>query len=57
MAEQRALKGAWRVTALLFVFMMINFADKAIVGLAGAQIMADMNLTPKQFGLIGSSFA
>lgn len=56
MAEQRALKGAWRVTALLFVFMMINFADKAIVGLAGAQIMADMNLTPKQFGLVGSSF-
>ena len=44
------------MTALLFVFMMINFADKVIVGLAGAYIMADMTLTPRQFGFVGSSF-
>lgn len=56
MVEQHTLKGAWRITALLFAFMMINFADKVIVGLAGAQIMADMKLTPREFGFVGSSF-
>jgi MFS transporter, ACS family, D-galactonate transporter len=49
-------KGAWAIVALLFFFMLINFADKAIIGLAGVPIMAELNLTPKQFGLVGSSF-
>ena len=49
-------KGAWGIVALLFLFMMINFADKAIIGLAGVPIMTELNLTPKQFGLVGSSF-
>ncbi|HMA89584.1 MAG TPA: MFS transporter [Burkholderiales bacterium] len=49
-------KGAWTITLLLFLFMMINFADKAIVGLAGVPIMQELNLTPRQFGLVGSSF-
>jgi MFS transporter, ACS family, D-galactonate transporter len=47
---------AWIIVALLFGFMMINFADKVIVGLAGVPIMTDLQLTPKQFGLVGSSF-
>jgi ACS family D-galactonate transporter-like MFS transporter len=56
MTEVRPEKGAWAVVALLFFFMMINFADKAIIGLAGVPIMTELNLTPKQFGLVGSSF-
>jgi ACS family D-galactonate transporter-like MFS transporter len=52
----RPLKGAWGMTALLFLFMLINFADKVVVGLAAQPIMKDLNLDPKQFGLIGSSF-
>jgi MFS family permease len=44
------------MTALLFLFMLINFADKVVVGLAAQPIMADLHLTPEQFGLIGSSF-
>jgi MFS family permease len=44
------------MTALLFLFMLINFADKVVVGLAAQPIMADLKLTPEQFGLIGSSF-
>lgn len=47
---------SWTIVALLFVFMMLNFSDKAIVGLAGVPIMQDMGLTPSQFGLLGSSF-
>jgi ACS family D-galactonate transporter-like MFS transporter len=47
---------SWTIVALLFLFMMLNFGDKAIVGLAGVPIMQDMGLTPSQFGLVGSSF-
>ena len=49
-------KGAWTVASMLFVYMMINFADKAIVGLAAVPIMKEMGLTPKEYGLLGSSF-
>ena len=56
MSDQRTSRKAWVMVALLFGFMMINFADKVIVGLAGVPIMTDLQLTPKQFGLVGSSF-
>ena len=56
MTEVRPEKGAWAIVILLFLFMLINFADKAIIGLAGVPIMTELNLTPKQFGLVGSSF-
>ncbi|MCG6207237.1 MFS transporter [Rhodopseudomonas sp. HC1] len=49
-------KGAWRITFLLFLFMVVNFADKIVVGLAGVPITRDLKLTPEQFGLLGSSF-
>jgi len=48
--------GAWTITTVLFFFMLINFADKTVVGLAAVPIMRDLNLTPRQFGLLGSSF-
>jgi MFS family permease len=54
--QQRPLKGAWGITALLFLFMLINFADKVVVGLAGPPIRKELMLTDQQFGLIGSSF-
>jgi MFS family permease len=47
---------AWSIVALLFGFMLINFADKIVVGLAGVPIMRDLGLTHQQFGLVGSSF-
>lgn len=56
MTDVRPAKGAWAIVALLFLFMMINFADKVIIGLAGVPIMTELHLSPKQFGLIGSSF-
>lgn len=56
MTEVRPEKGAWAIVTLLFLFMLINFADKVIIGLAGVPIMTELNLTPKQFGLVGSSF-
>lgn len=56
MAMQPTPKGAWKITFLLFLFMLVNFADKIVVGLAGAPIMDELKLQPEQFGLLGSSF-
>ena len=56
MATQPTPKGAWKITFLLFLFMLVNFADKIVVGLAGVPIMTELKLEPEQFGLLGSSF-
>jgi ACS family D-galactonate transporter-like MFS transporter len=56
MSTQRPSKYAWVIVLLLFLFMLVNFADKAVIGLAAAPIMKDLDLTPSQFGLVGSSF-
>ena len=56
MTAQPTPKGAWRMTFLLFLFMLVNFADKIVVGLAGVPIMTEMKLEPQQFGLLGSAF-
>jgi MFS transporter, ACS family, D-galactonate transporter len=54
--QKGAGKEAWLIVALLFLFMLINFADKAVIGIAAVPIMQDLQLSPRQFGLIGSSF-
>ncbi|MDP1753025.1 MAG: MFS transporter, partial [Reyranella sp.] len=54
--QDRPAKGAWGITALIFLFMLINFADKMVVGLAAKPIMDELKLSPEQFGLIGSAF-
>jgi MFS transporter, ACS family, D-galactonate transporter len=54
--QDRPAKGAWGITALIFLFMLINFADKMVIGLAAKPIMDELKLTPEQFGLIGSAF-
>ena len=47
---------AWAVVAMMFLFMLINFADKAVIGLAAVPIIADLHLTNEQFGQVGSAF-
>lgn len=49
-------KGAWTVAAMLFLYMLVNFADKAVVGLAAVPIMREMGLSPTDYGALGSSF-
>ena len=56
MGKTQAQEGSWRIVALLFCFMLINFIDKAIIGLAGVPIMQELHLTPKEFGLVNASF-
>ena len=47
---------AWTAVDLVFLFMLINFADKAVIGLASVPIMRDLGLNHRQFGLLGSAF-
>jgi ACS family D-galactonate transporter-like MFS transporter len=49
-------KGAGTVATMLFRYMLVNFADKAVVGLAAVPIMRDMGLAPRDHGLLGSRF-
>ncbi|WP_242540186.1 MFS transporter [Trinickia mobilis] len=47
---------AWTIVALVFLFMLINFADKAVVGLSSTAIIKELGLTHAQFGALGSAF-
>ncbi|MGW2727881.1 MFS transporter [Streptomyces sp. NPDC001494] len=47
---------AWIVTGLLVVFMMVNFADKSVMGLAADSIRRDLGLSATSFGLANSAF-
>jgi len=46
----------WLIVAMMFLFMMINFADKAVLGLAAGPIIKELHLTYTQFGQVGSAF-
>ena len=52
MSAQRPSKYAWVIALLLFLFMLINFADKAVVGLASVPIMEELHLSRAQFGML-----
>ncbi|KXF49972.1 hypothetical protein AXA44_21850 [Rhodococcus sp. SC4] len=41
---------------MLLVFMLINFGDKAILGLAATPIMHDLGLSASQYGMLSSGF-
>ncbi len=49
-------KGAWTVATMLFLYQLVNFADKAVVGLAAVPIMRELGLSPREYGALGSSF-
>jgi MFS family permease len=47
---------AWIVVVLVFLFMLINFADKAVIGLSSVPIMQELALSHTRFGMLGSAF-
>lgn len=46
----------WVVTVLLALFMVINFMDKAILGIVAVPLMQELKIDPAEFGMIASSF-
>ena len=49
-------RSAWILTALLTGLATINFLDKIVFGMVAVPLMAEMHLSPAQFGLIAGSF-
>lgn len=47
---------AWLVVWMLVLFQMINFADKAVLGLVAEPAMRELGLSASQFGFIGGAF-
>lgn len=56
LASPPSTRTAWVITAMLVVFQIIAFADKAVLGLVATDAMAELGITPVQFGFIGSAF-
>lgn len=48
---------AWLVTLMIVTFMIINFADKSVLGLAAVPIMHELDISNSTYGLISSSFS
>lgn len=48
---------AWLVTAMIVTFMVINFADKSVLGLAADPIMDELDISHSTYGLISSSYS
>ncbi|WP_306335067.1 MFS transporter [Streptomyces sp. KL118A] len=46
----------WRTTWALLAFMLVNFADKTVLGLAANPVMDDLGLTREQFGTASAAF-
>lgn len=46
----------WIVVAMLFLFILINFGDKAVIGLAATPIREELGLSAGEFGLLASGF-
>lgn len=47
---------AWLIVGMLILFQMINFADKAVLGLVAEPAMRELGLSASQFGFIGGAF-
>lgn len=54
--RKRGVDVRWIILGLLCLAGIINFADKAVAGLAAVPIMNEFNLSYGQWGIVGSSF-
>lgn len=54
--EHRSRGYAWFVTVMVVILMLINWADKSVLGLAAVPISKELGLSNTQYGFIASSF-
>ncbi|MEV0702928.1 MFS transporter [Saccharopolyspora sp. NPDC050389] len=47
---------AWGITGMLVLFIVVNWADKTVFGIAAQPLKEDLGLTSAQIGFIGSAF-
>ncbi|MGW1141054.1 MFS transporter [Streptomyces zhihengii] len=48
---------AWLIAAMIVAFMLINYADKSVLGLAAVPIMDELGISNSTYGMISSSFS
>lgn len=53
--EPQRERYGWILTVSLLLLMMLNWADKAVLGIAAVPIMKELHITPEAFGLVGSA--
>lgn len=46
---------AWYIVAMLTLFMVLAFADRAVLGFAAVPLMQDLKISPSEFGLAASA--
>ncbi|MEV4729726.1 MFS transporter [Saccharopolyspora sp. NPDC049426] len=47
---------AWRLTGLLVLLYVVNWADKAVLGIVAQPLAKELGLSASQIGLVGSAF-
>ncbi|MFK0117576.1 MFS transporter [Streptomyces sp. NPDC090994] len=47
---------SWLVLGMVVVFMMINYADKSVLGLAAVPLMDELGIGKSTYGLVSSAF-
>ncbi|WP_338703019.1 MFS transporter [Streptomyces sp. Q6] len=55
-APARPRRRAWLMVAALLAFMLLNYADKAVVGLVGVDLLHDLHIDAGEFGVVQSGF-
>ncbi len=56
MLETPTPAGAKLQMVMLFLYMVINFADKLVLQIAAVPIMTELHLSPEQYGAVGTAF-
>ncbi|MEY8570933.1 MFS transporter [Brevibacterium linens] len=46
---------AWAVSIMLVLLALVNWADKAVLGLVAVPLMEDLGLSPEQYGVLASA--
>lgn len=52
---ERSKLRAWLVTVMLVFLALVNWADKAVLGLVAVPLMEDLDIGPGQYGMLASS--
>ena len=52
---QRSKTRAWLVTFMLVLLALVNWADKAVLGLVAVPLMKDLGIGPAEYGILASS--
>src|SRR3954467_812052 len=47
---------AWNLTMILVVLYVVNWSDKAVLGLVAQPLAKELHLSASQIGLVGSGF-